>query len=148
MTITPPEGFGVTQTYIVVLLLTAISGLLAMLNRLYNEIGAREASHKAEIEAREKIHREEIASVNDKWALVLSGRKAEFEAILSRDDERCRKLDEERKIEIQKRDDRYEKLLVQMGDQNKVTERLSQQLGEQAKLIEKISLQLNRQKPA
>jgi len=133
MTVTPPEGFGATQTYIVLLLLTAISGLLAMLNRLYNEIGTREASHKADTEAREKIHREEIASVNDKWSLVLSGRKAEFEAILARDDERCRKLDDERRLEIQKRDDRYEKLLTQMG--------------EQAKLIEKISLQLNRQKP-
>lgn len=148
MNVAPPDGFGTIQTYVVGLLLALISGLLTIVSRLYTEIGQRDIIHRQETEAREKIHRDDIVAINEKWNTVLSGRKAEFEANLARDDERCRKLDEERKIEIQKRDDRYEKLLVQMGDQNKVTERLSQQLGEQAKLIEKISLQLNRQKPA
>ncbi len=144
----PPEEFGTIQTYFVTSLLIVITGLLEVVRRMYAEIGQRDIIHRQETEAREKIHRDDIVAINEKWNTVLSGRKAEFEANLARDDERCRKLDDERRLEIQKRDDRYEKLLVQMGDQNKVTERLSQQLGEQAKLIEKISLQLNRQKPA
>jgi len=131
MNVTPPDGFGTIQTYVVGLLLFFISGLLTIVSRLYTEIGQRDVIHRQETEAREKIHREEIASVNDKWNTVLSGRKAEFEAILARDDERCRKLDEERKIEIQKRDDRYEKLLAQMGEQNKILEKLSQQISRQ-----------------